>query len=57
MSMNAKQASGFLIAGTLAVFFVLCAFNVGRLTASTLTVKDQCGQTLSYTTPFKGTLP
>ena len=57
MNMNAKQASGFLIAGTLAVFFVLCAFNIGRLTASTLTVKDQCGQTLSYATPFKGTLP
>ena len=55
--MTPRNASAVGIAATVALFLILCAFNVGRLTTPTLTIKDGCGQTLSYSTPFKGTLP
>lgn len=51
--MSPDTVSQIVVAAAIGIFAVIVAFNLGRLDKSKPT---QCEQ-LSYSTPFKGTLP
>jgi hypothetical protein len=55
--MTPHHASKMAITFAISIFFIIFAFNLGRLTNNTVTVKDECGHTINHSIPFKGTLP
>ena len=52
--MTLYQKSGIVTAGVISAFFIIAAFNLGRLTTSRVHI-GECQ--MSYNIPFKGTLP
>lgn len=54
--MTPNFASRLAITACVVVFVSMFFFHLGRMTNSTLEVKETCQQ-LSFAIPFKGTLP